>query len=333
MANLLTNNQMLRQFLGAAYSASDDINRIAPYLDLAETTYIEKAIGSELLAHLKTVADNENSAGAVDKNMLTLVRRAQAFYGYWLYLPYSTGVDGDNGLQESKTERTQPIRQAMLEKRLAATADNASKALEGVLLLLFAKPSDFPTWEGSDTYKSACELFVRSATELKKACPYTRGHHRLYLSLREYLQERQRKSIVPLLGEDFANGLLERMRDDTLSDDEKRLMPYIQRALAYSAYADALLFLVVVQLPNEGLRILSEFDGINNQRALSDQDEVFCKYHGKITSEGEAYQRELKRYLDANSESFPNYTPTPEGQKPQRWPIDNSKYNTVIRMR
>lgn len=333
MAKLITNNQQLRSFLGGAISASDDVDRIMPYLDLAETTYIEKAIGKELLTHLKTAADNESSASEEDSYLLGLVRRALSFYGYWMYLPFSTGTDGDNGLQETKTERTQPVRQAMLEKRIAATGDYAAQALETALFLLFAKASEYPEWEESETYISACELFIRNGSELKKGCAYTRGHHRIFISMREYLEERQRKSIVPALGQEFAEGLLERLKDGELTDAEKELMPYIQRALGHSAYEDALMQLTVVQLPSGGLRILSEFDGINNQRALSDQDKVFCEYQKKIGTDAEAYQRELKKYLDANAESFPDYIPTLEADKPKTWPVDNSQYKTVIRMR
>jgi hypothetical protein len=333
MAELLTTTNQLRLFLGAAYSASSSEDRIKPYLALAEQTYLVKAIGPELLAHLKTVANNEGAASEPNKYLLGLVRRALAFYGYLMYLPYATGVDGDNGLQETKTDKTQPVRQAMLEKRIAATADNASQALEAVLLLLFTQANDYTVWKNSDTYQTACTLFIRNASELKKGCPYTRGHHRLFVSMREYIEERQRKSIVPTLGETFAAGLFERLSDGELTNEEKTLMPYIQRALAYSAYEDALLFLTVVQLPSGGLRILSEFDGINNQRALSDQDKVYCDYKEKIGRDAEAYQRELKRHLDANYESFPDYVPTPIAEKTDTWPVDNSIYKTVIRMR
>lgn len=333
MAKLLTNNAQLRSFLGAAYSASDDIDRIAPYLDLAESSFIEKAISPELLVELKTSADNESTASPNMKVLLGLTRRALAFYGYLLYLPYATGNDGDNGLQETKTERTQPIRQAMLEKRVGATAENASNALEAVLSVLYNAPGNYTTWKNSDTYKQACELFIRNGHELKAACSYTRGHHRLYVSMREHIAERQRKTIVPVLGEEFTAGLLVRMEGRQLTDDEKRLMPYIQRALGYAAYVDSLLLMTVVQLPNGGLRILSEFDGINNQRALSDQDATFCKYQEKLTLDADSYQRELKRYLEANADSFPDYVPTPQENKPKTWPIDNQQYKTVIRMR
>lgn len=333
MAELLTTTNQLRSFLGAAYSASASEDRIKPYIALAEQNYIVKAIGPELLASLKTAANNESNASDATKYLLGLVRQALAFYGYLMYLPYSTGVDGDNGLQETKTDKTQPVRQAMLEKRIAATADNASSALEAVLLLLFTNAADYAVWKNSDTYKSASALFIRNANDLKKACPYTRGHHRLFVSMREYLEERQRKSIVPALGEEFSEGLLTRLAAGSLTTEEKRLMPYIQRALGYSAYEDALLFLTVVSLPGGGLRILSEFDGISNQRALSDQDEVFCKYQKKIGTDAEAYQRELKRYLDANAEDFPDYVPTPVAEKPATSPFDNSQYKTVIRLR
>lgn len=333
MAELLQNNQQIRSFLGAAYSASDDVERIMPYFNMAETTYIEKAISTELLAYLKTIANNENSASDKDKSLLMLVRRALAFYGYWMYLPYSTGIEGDNGLQETKTERTQPIRQSMLEKRIATTGDYAASALESVLLMLFSKPSDWESWNNSDTYKAACKLFIRNGSELKKGCPLTRGHHRVYLSMREYLEERQRKSIIPILGSEFADELLNRFRNEDLSPSEKDLIPYIQRALGYSAYDDALLQLTVVQLPSGGLRVLSEFDGINNQRALSDQDKIFCEFRSKIGEESEAYQRELRKYLDAHADDFPEYISTPESSKPKTWPIDNTQYKTVIRMR
>ncbi|MCP1384440.1 DUF6712 family protein [Runella salmonicolor] len=331
---LITTTEQLRSFLGAAYSASDDINRIMPYLDLAEDNVIAKALGPELLTYLKdTVAPNESAANEHYKYLLGLIRRAQAFYGYAAYLPYATGNDGNNGLQETKTEKTQPVRQAMLEKRIAATAENAATSLESALYLLFTKAENYPTFATSATYLAACELFIRNATELKKACPYTRGYYRLYLSMREYMEERQRKSIVPALGADYCEQLLEAQKNDDLTEAETRLMPYIQRALGYAAYEDSMMFLNVVQLPSGGLRVLSEFDGINNQRALSDQDKLFCEYKRTVGLEAEANLKELKRYLDAHADELPDYIPTPVENRGQTWPVDNTKYKTIIRLR
>lgn len=330
MAKLISTNQQLRAFLGGAYSASDDFDRIKPYIELAEQTYIAKAISSELLLNLEGLADS-SSIPEKEQNLLQLTRRALAFYGYWMYLPFATGVDGDNGLQETTTERTQPIRLAVLEKRIATTADYASQALESVLLTLFNRPDDFPVWKNSDTYENANRLFLRNGTELKTACSYTRGHHRLYLSMSGFLEERQRKTIVPMLGEEFSEALLEAQSEGNLTAVEKKLLLYVQRALGYAAYEDALMQLTVVQLPNGGLRVLSEFDGINNQRSLTDQDKVFCEYKNTISTQAQSYLRELRGFLDANADDFPLYTP-PTTPRP-KGPIDNSQYNTVIRMR
>lgn len=332
MAELITTTQQLRLFLGGAYSASSNENRIQPFLALAEENYITKAIGKEIVSHLKTVANNENAASDNDKYLLGLVRRALAFYGYLMYLPYATGVDGDNGLQETKTDKTQPVRQAMLEKRIAATSEYASSALEAVLIHLYTTPANYPAFNTSDTFANASTLFIRSGSELKDACPYTRGYYRLYVSMRENIAERQRKTIVPILGEELAESLLAKQKDGTLSPAEKKLILYVRRALAYAAYHDSMLLLTVVQLANGGLRVLSEFDGINNQRALSENDALFCKYRSSIEVEAEAYEKELKRFLEANADYYELFTPS-TSPKPQSNPVDNSQYQTIFRMR
>ena len=102
---LIKSTQEMRAFLGRAISSDFTFDSLKPYLELAQQDYLVKALGAEYWAILEAQAQN-NEANPI----LPLVRRALAFYAYHKYLPYSIGLDSDNGLQETESDNTKPLR-------------------------------------------------------------------------------------------------------------------------------------------------------------------------------------------------------------------------------
>jgi hypothetical protein len=164
---LIKSTQEMRAFLGRAISSDFTFDSLKPYLELAQQDYLVKALGAEYWAVLETQAQN-NEANPI----LPLVSRALAFYAYHKYLPYSIGLDSDTGLQETESDNTKPLRIGVLEKRQRETIENASNALEAVLLELFKNKTNYQAFGiVLSVYRSKVFGFLRLHT-LPKYCPW-----------------------------------------------------------------------------------------------------------------------------------------------------------------
>ncbi len=262
---LISNGQLVRCLGTAAISASEDSNRMLSYAPSAELL-VRKALGSEAIAYLKISAVSEIAGMTGAKKLLFgWVERAVAFYTYNFYLPFSIGSDGDNGLQETESEKTKPVRMGALNERKNATPEMAAEALEEALRLLFENPDDYDFWQDTDAFKSVSALFIRFGSELGKALPPSGGTYRMFLTLRDYIVGAERDLVKPILGKVFFDSLKTKLTAGNLTTLEKELIEYVSRYEAWAAYLEALDYLVVWATP-KGLRVLSEFDGINNRK-------------------------------------------------------------------
>lgn len=324
----------LKLHLGRAINMATTLAFIQPYIALAEDEFIRPAIGEAMLAELNDQY-KANPQTLTDKNrlLLTKLQRALAFYTYAKYLPYSLGNDGDNGLQEQSTDKSQPVRIGVLDKRQRETADNAATALETALQFLHRNRNDYPTWTGSDAFKEANALFVFSATELTEYLPQAAGSYRLFLSLKLYLKRAEKDAILPLIGRALFTDLkAKRSAGIAPTPEEIRVLEAIGQAAATVAYADALYHLNVVQTSGGGLRMLSDFDGIYNQKAVS--DDVLMQAQRKADTHADASLNALKSYLTTYADQYPLYKNSDRYQAagPNDFP-DNEAYKGIFRMR
>lgn len=331
---ILNSIESLKAHLGRAINKATTLDFIQPYIQLAEDEFIRPAIGPEMLAELDQQY-NATPASLTDANQRLLIRlqRALAFYTYVKYLPFSLGNDGDNGLQEQGTQNTQPVRMGVLDKRQRESAENAANALENALVYLHHKRQDYPTWTNSDSYKRSSALFVFSATELTVYLPQVAGSYRLFLSLVPYLYRAEASNIKPLIGsEQFDDLKAKRIATTPLQPADIRLLEAVSQATATVAYAKALYYLNVVQTSGGGLRVLSDFDGIYNQKAVDAR--VLLEAQRKADIEAAASLNALKAYLTDFADQYPLYKNGDRYQAkgPNEFP-DNKGYKGIFRMR
>lgn len=331
---LISDLNQLKTHLGRAINTATTWPFIASYVVQAQAEFIEPAIGPEMLAELEAQASNtdQTELTPVNRLLLGLVQQALAFYAYQKYLPYSIGNDGDFGLQEQATDASKPVRMGVLDVRRRETAENAAKALEKVLVQLFTFPDQYPTWQQSETYQSARALFIASGTELTRALPQAGGSYRLFITLKPYLREAERLSIVSLLGKAQYKALKAGQLAGDLDEAGELLLENVSRAVATVAYAEALYNLNVVQTPGGQLRILSDFDGIYNQKAVTGHDLA----EAQRRADGKAAQAltALKTFLTANADNYPLFKNSDRFiAKGPNTPPDNSQYSGIFRMR
>ncbi|CCH00312.1 hypothetical protein FAES_2303 [Fibrella aestuarina BUZ 2] len=328
---LINDITQLKRYLGRAINKATTWDFILPYLELAQYEYIAPALGPEMLTELQTQLAT-NALTPVNRLLLELTQKALAFYAYQKYLPYAIGNDGDNGMQEQGTDATKPVRMGVLDLRRRETAENASKAIEQVLVQLFTFVEQYPTWKNSASYHAARSLFIGNATELTTYLPQTAGSYRLYTSLKTYLAEAERVGIKSLLGKAQFDALKAAQLTGNLSTAEADLLEKVGKAVATVAYAEALYNLNVVQTPGGQLRLLSDFDGIYNQKAVTGHE--LAEAQRRADGQAAAGLNSLKSFLTANAAAYPLYKTSSSyaAPGPNAFP-DNAKYKSVFRMR
>lgn len=109
----------------------------------------------------------------------------------------------------------------------------------------------FEPYAVSDQHAAARSLFINDAKTFSK---YFRAINSSVVTFRAMLDaqdQSERRYISKAIGEDFFDALKEKIIDQDLSAEEKKLLPYIQRPLAHYTIAEAIPVLPI------------EFDGTN----------------------------------------------------------------------
>ncbi len=330
---ILNSIDSLKLYLGRAISQASTLAFIQPYIQLAEDEYILPAIGREMLAELDSQYNaNPVALSPANKLLIQQLQRALAFYTYAKYLPFSLGTDGDFGLQEQGTDKTTPVRMGVLDKRQRESAENAANALERALMFLHEFAPNYPTWRQSEAYTTSKKLFVYSATGLTHYLPQAAGSYRLFLTLKPYLDLAERNDVLPLIGAAQFDALKAiTTGTGSITPEDKRLLDKVCQATATVGYAKALYYLNVVQTSGGSLRVLSDFDGIYNQKAVAPRE--LEQAQRRADTEAAASLTTLKAFLTANADQYPLYKNSDRftAKGPNELP-DNSGYKGIFRM-
>lgn len=322
----------IRQYLGGSISSGSTLARYEASMRDGERT-IRKIVGDTLM---KSLLDQYEAGSWTDTQFEILfgyVQRAAVWWGYADFLPMSAGTDADNGLVENTTADNGPIRQSVLEKRMTKATEKAADAIEELLQYLFSNAEKFDDWRNSSAYTDAMELFVNSGTALAKYIPQGNGSYRMWLTLKWYLRESE-DSVLLLMGPAQFTDMKAKLKARTeLSVLEKALLEKMGRACSWVAYKNALPYLRIVSLSAGGLRVLSEFDGINNAKAPT--DEQYQRYEQNLKNEAEGKLSELRKFLDENADQLPLYKNSSAYKPPKSGSIleKNKDYTQVIRLR
>jgi disulfide oxidoreductase YuzD len=323
---LINNVEKLREYLGRAVNASFEPTSLLPFVKMAQDTYIQNAIGKDYLAFLETTGLN-----TLNEAMKIMVERALALYAYEKYLPYALGNDGDGGLHEPENMNTKPLRIGVLEKRERATSKNASEAIEAVLFTLYSFKSNYPEFWNSSFGQNLSKKWFKNAHELNEVFPQLNIDYRILLTLNPYFDSVAETMLNDILGDALMNQVIA-VRENTNTNPNihlKTLYVHAKRYIAVTGYEEALTFLQIQQTP-KGLRVYSEFDGINNSKAPDTKQ--YEEYKRKISVLSSSAKNTLIGYLNQNIDNFPDFKNSYLYREDKKRGPQNKKYKTIFRM-
>jgi hypothetical protein len=280
--------------------------RILPFVGIGEENWLIGEVGQELYDKLVEASgeDFEDTVGGDWAKLLVKVKKVCVWAAYFEYLPFSLGSDGSNGITEESGDNTKAARMWVIEKRIVAAKLNLGKEIDRLMGFLFLKRAVYTEWSESEAGLSALSLIVRSGTELKMVLPPASGYW-LYKQLRGWYSAETKDLLVPIIGKALYVKLMADLEGDTLAGAYADLRWVAATYVSWSLYEKVLPTMVVVQTEDGALRVLSEFDGINNRKNAS-SDQLTMLYSGIAKSVADALDR-LRDFLLDNAEDLPEY--------------------------
>ncbi|WP_138993963.1 DUF6712 family protein [Larkinella sp. C7] len=301
-----------------------------PYVRGAEIRHIIPAIGEELYDELTAVV----SPSAEQKKLLDRLRPAVAFAAYLDAVPYLVTATGDVGIVMNTPSNTANISKWMYVTLVKDAQAKADYWIETALQWLELHAGAFPTWTASASYTINQGRIIASATEWSRAFPAGRGSRRLFLAVRNYLNNSEVDFLKPLLGPALYTHLLEKLSTAPLSltMPETEVLRLSRLAVAHHAFGEAIPFLNI----NEDFRIVSETDGIVNEDALETGrlNAILRDCQDKASG----YAADLVKYLNANASEtvlhdyfiYERYQPPVAGQLSGGFPNEPSNPHFVL---
>jgi hypothetical protein len=309
----------LRSILGNVIQNDDySASRITPYFSGAIENWLVPEIGSELYETIVSYQKDDVIIEVMD-SLILRVKRAVVWAAYNDYLPFSLGKDTGNGIVEEVSDNSKAVRIGILEKRITATKLQLGQAIDQLMSFLFTNRANYPQWAESVTGLSSLSLFVRSGVELGKSLPESGGSYWLFKKMRQYFFLKTNEVLEPVLGADLLVKLKGDLLNDALIEPYKELRKVCANYLSFWVYSYIFPSMVVGFTDNGILRVLSEFDGINNQKTPT--EEQLTRLLNGIERQKIDALKALELFLKKNANDLPEFdAPVPDAnnlmQKP-----------------
>lgn len=201
------------------------------------------------------------------------------------YLDFAPDNDikhSNSGRSFSTQENEKIPWQWQVENSNSSIKRRAFRALDKLMATLDS--SGWNEWTASDQFKRANDIFLKNTLEFDKVYPIDRSGQ-LYYRLVPFMEDFELDRIKPLLTPTVFDAL--KAKEDP-NEEEKKLIGYIQKAVAYLSLGKAMKAFPVEMMPN-GLKFNEDSKAKSESRAETMQF---------LNAEGEKYLGRLQYELD-----------------------------------
>ena len=174
---------------------------------------------------------------AKHKELIRLIKRANANLGFMLHFPQAKVTVSDSGITYAgKQEDHRQASEKDKEDLYRAIRAKGFQALEDMLVHLYKNLSIFTHWAASDGYTDFNSLLIRTAKEFK----LIKGSYLIFLDLCQYIEAVEIEVIQPQVHAEVLSSIRIALKDGSLSTIQNQLLnQYLRPTIAYLTMARA----------------------------------------------------------------------------------------------
>lgn len=145
----------------------------------------------------------------------------------------------------------------------------------------------------------------KTIEELKIYCPSI-NRNMEWETFAPAVDQAQRKYILPLLGKAQFDTLTEKYKNDTMTDQQKALLTYVQRSLAYYAFFEVLP-MISAMVSDMGITEQESSEGT----ALRTRQWVYHEMRETAIQNADVFADAMLTFLEENHEDYPDWAGSP----------------------
>lgn len=306
---------------------------VEPYLLRAEKEYLIPEIGQELYELLND-AYNDTETPLTAGRLFDLLPYAQAIvvnFGIKDFIPVGNIQISDKGIKIHTEESLKPA-PLWAKEELSETLSNAAFAdLEALKLFLDERQDLYIEWATSTAYERAKDLLINYASEFSEIYNIANSN-RTFVRLKSILKNVQEDIIQNTIGEEYYTELTEKIFDEDLNPDDKKILRKIKKALVFHTIVEAAKILPV-QITEYGFSVKSYTGNLINKKIEAADDSQMQRFIDATNAKALEYIEEIRKFLNANASTikYPTYFASSTYSAPgAEYKRDDNAENTKI---
>ena len=282
---LFTNSEELK-LANSAFTASFELENIQSFLSEAEAKHITPAIGSDCL---NALISGKSADKTTKGELIQLLQKACLSFAMANYSAFGAVQIQDSGITVAYQDHARPASEAKIAQLRKQSLTDGFSFLELAIDFLEAHLGDFKEYAQSRARINNRALFINSSKEFTAACLPINAQ--LFNAMRSEILSVERDSILPIIGEELANTLHEKIQLNQLKNSDLSLLTSIQRALAPLALAGL--------IPYQMVKVdrIGGFQINNDEDSGASSEQILQTAMMRLTMRGESELVNLKNRL------------------------------------
>lgn len=205
---------------------------IHPFEQTAVNKYIKPYLSAELydMLHDYYNASDPTANEELDV-LLPYVQAALARFSLFVASPFLDINIGSQGYTTSSSQQFVPASEARVKKHDAAMEALAWQSIEDLLVFLEENKDDYPEWVDSSAYTMHISGLINTAVEFDAIFPIN-ASRLAFMKLRPQMKKVELLQIIPAISGELYAEIVEELRDNDLSADNKALLDYLRISIA-----------------------------------------------------------------------------------------------------
>lgn len=287
-------------------SVSFKFENLRPFIENQAEPRLQRLIGTPMYDQM--VAAYKSDPGGLStqmKELLRLSRNMVAQHAFHLYIPTGSISIQETGISVAENPNWKPASQYKIEQLKIGAINAAFEAEEAILKYLEDNAVTFTTWASSPECTAYREMFIRNATEFN-AVHYIRESRKLFRAIYHVMSRIERDLVSGTVGPEMYQELKSQHATNAITADNKKLLPYIQVAVAKASLAEAIDNLVIQVTADGVFQIeVGETQNMSLQKTADKSSvEVFVKKCNDIAA---AQMKAMKELMESDINNYITY--------------------------